>query len=208
MDGKELDVQVVKNAYERRMHALAQLMLSLNGSGVQELYDASGSDSQVFANEVTRLASDFADEWAKVPGDVHDELGEDYVEEIDLMADWMRAHAADIMENSLEYGLYRAGRPKFSMVVEDLSAGMTGSNCEVTTSEKKELIAQDASRAWEEMLNQAFISNAIGAIRSGSGSSEMIWRDSKVFEAVERDKRGIVFGHRRYRLEMEKEELR
>lgn len=207
MDDEEQDAHEVKNAYKRRMYALAQLMLSLNGDGVQELYDASGPDSQVFANEVTRLASDFADEWAKVPDDVHEELDEDYVEEMDALADWMRAHAADIMENSLEYGLYRAGRPKFSMVVEDLSAGMTGSNCEVTTSEKKELIAQDASRAWEEMLNQAFISNAIGAIRSGSGSSEMIWRDSKVFEAVERDKRGIVFGHRRYRLEMEKEEL-
>lgn len=208
MDDEEQDAHEVEKACERRMYALAQLMLSLNGDGVQELYNASGPDSQVFANEVTRLASDFADEWAKVPNDVHDELGEDYVEEMDAMADWMKAHAADIMENSLEYGLYRAGRPKFSMVVEELSCDRAGSHWdEVTWSEKKELFAQDANSAWGTVSDLAAIDTAKSMARSGSGDAKINWTDAKSLEVVELDKRGCVFGHRRYRVEMEKEEL-
>ena len=144
--------------WERRVYALAQLMLSLNGTDMSKVYDASGSDSQVMSNELVRLASEFADEWAKVPNSVHDELGEDYIEEIDNLSDWVVAHAKDVMENELEYGGYSAGRVGWAVVSEDVEDREGDHPDKVIWSELVAVDADNEADARARMMDIAFAS--------------------------------------------------
>lgn len=188
---------------ERRKHAIFQLMFALEDMWRDRLYDAAESNSHVLYVHISRLTDAFADEWAKVSEDVHEELGEDYVEEIEKLADWVANHADDIMNNDLEYGLYQAANPKYVMWDEAVD-----DDGKVLTSEATPLGECEKGNAWNKMVGLAIRGHATDMSESPVGNSDVKWRFGDEIEIVQRDRAGMVTHHHRYRLVVEREEVK
>lgn len=112
MGGNEKDAKDGKSRHVA--YALCQLTLSLNGKGINTLYNACG-DSGEFAATLTDLAEHFDAAWDRLSPDEHEEAGHDYIEEIDTYADWIVKHARDIVDNSIEYP-YFPGKAEWSIL--------------------------------------------------------------------------------------------
>lgn len=104
-----------RNGHLAYMHTLAQLGLSMNGEATDKLYEACG-DSVAFSNTMIRLAEQFEDEWRQLTPEEHDEVGDDYIEEVEKLAAWIEDHIDDVANNLLEYGGYQAGRLEWAVV--------------------------------------------------------------------------------------------
>lgn len=91
-----------------------QLLISL--PGICQWNDIGDVSSTEVIQRLIDIAVDFTKEWDKVSYEEHDILGEDYIEEIDKLADWIKKHAYDVFNNSLEYGGYKAKVQLFTVV--------------------------------------------------------------------------------------------
>lgn len=98
------------------METFGQLLISLPGiCQWDELDDLGGITSTEVIQRLIDIAVDFTKEWEKVSYEEHDVLGEDYIEEVDKLADWVRKHASDVFNNNLEYGGYRAKKQMYAI---------------------------------------------------------------------------------------------
>lgn len=98
------------------METFGQLLIGL--PGICHIKDICGLSSAEVIQRLIDIAVDFTKEWDKVSNEEHDVLGEDYLEEVNKLADWIKKHAYDVFNNSLEYGGYRA-RVQLYAIVED-----------------------------------------------------------------------------------------
>jgi len=92
----------------REVETFGQMMLSLpNICNDQAAMDMSTPE---VVHQLVRVASEFDAEWVKLTDEEHDELHEDWLEEVDKLARWVKDHLYDVLHNELEYGMYRARR--------------------------------------------------------------------------------------------------
>lgn len=96
------------------METLGQLLIGL--PGICQWKDIGDLSSAEIIQRLIEIAVDFTKEWDKVSCEEHDVLGEDYIEEVDKLADWIEKHAFDVFHNSLEYGGYKARVQLFTIV--------------------------------------------------------------------------------------------
>lgn len=98
------------------IETFGQLMLSLPDDylGNEELTGDVPSDELLA--ELFRVAKDFEDEWRKVDEGDHEDVGDDYFDEVQKLADWVKEHLYDVLHNNLEYGGYKARRRVWGVV--------------------------------------------------------------------------------------------
>lgn len=89
------------------------LLISL--PGICQWNDIGDVSSTEVIQRLIDIAVDFTREWDKVSYEEHDVLGEDYIEEIDKLADWIKRHAYDVFNNSLEYSDYKAKKRMYAI---------------------------------------------------------------------------------------------
>lgn len=95
---------------ETSVETFGQLLIGL--PGVCRTKEAEDMSSSEIIRELFRLACDFDEEWQKLTPEEHEEGGEDYIEEVDKLADWAAGHLYDVLHNRLEYP-YRAMATKY-----------------------------------------------------------------------------------------------
>ena len=96
------------------METFGQLLISL--PGICQWEDIGNISSAEVIQRLIEIAVDFTKEWDKVSYEEHDVLGEDYIEEIKKLVDWIKKHSFDVFNNNLEYGGYRARVQLFTVV--------------------------------------------------------------------------------------------
>lgn len=89
-----------------QLETFGELMISL--PNICRRKGAEDVSSAEIINSIARLAIDFEAEWSKMSAEDHDAAGEDWLEEIDKLANWIIKHLYDVLHNELEYGMYRA----------------------------------------------------------------------------------------------------
>ena len=83
------------------VETFGQLMIGL--PGVCRAEEADGMSSSEIIQEIFRVACDFDEEWRKLTPEEHEDGGEDYIVEVDKLADWIAHHLYDVLHNRLEY---------------------------------------------------------------------------------------------------------
>ena len=123
------------------VETFGQLMIGL--PGVCSTKEAEGMSSAEVIRELFRLACDFDEEWQKLTPEEHEKGGEDYIEEVDKLADWAAGHLYDVLHNRLEYP-YRAMVTKYVVAFD---AEVPGRHSSVLFNDSRKFDAEyDAAR--------------------------------------------------------------
>jgi len=116
MEGSTNELLSIRSFNYKELETFGQLMISMSGvCSRDEALDMSSCD---VIREIARLAVDFEAEWSRISDDDHEELKEDWLEEVDKLGDWAMAHLYDVLHNCLEYGGYRARRRVWGVVAK------------------------------------------------------------------------------------------
>lgn len=106
MENSDKPVSLRDDFSYREIETFGQMMLWLpNIADDPAAMDMSTAD---VVHQLVRVASEFEAEWVKLTDEEHEQLREDWLDEVAKLAKWVKEHLYDVLHNELEYGMYRA----------------------------------------------------------------------------------------------------